>query len=85
MYPDNMIPNYRMNMPRNRFGFRNNRNDRFFGGGFAVPFLLGGITGGLLSRPNNYYGGGPYPVFVPYSYNYNYPAYPTYSQNYYYY
>jgi len=83
MYSSNMIPNYRINMPRSRFGFRNNRNDRFIGGGFAVPFLLGGITGGLLSRPNNFYGGyQPYPVFVPYGYN---TGYPTYSQNYYYY
>lgn len=43
-----------------------NRNDRFIGGGFLGPFILGGITGGLLApafynRPyyNNYY---PYPV-----------------------
>lgn len=47
--------------------------DRSFG--FFGPFLLGGITGGLLrpNRPccyNNYY---PYP----------YPYYPRYNQGYY--
>lgn len=45
-------------------------NDRFVGGGFAVPFLLGGITGGLLApafypRPYYYY---PRPMPYPYSY-----------------
>lgn len=41
-------------------------------GGFAVPFLLGGLTGGLLAPafyPRPYYP--PYPV-------YNYPPYPVY-------
>ena len=47
----------------------NNNGNRF--GGFAVPFLLGGITGGLLApafypRPYAY---PPYPV---------YPGYPVY-------
>lgn len=83
MYTNYRIPNYGINMPRNNFGFRNNRNDRLFGGGFAVPFLLGGITGGLLSRPNNFYGGyQPFPVVIPFGYS---TTYPTYSQNYYYY
>ena len=49
-------------------------NDRFIGGGFAVPFLLGGLTGGLLApafypRPNYY---PPRPI--PY-YQYSYPVY----------
>lgn len=51
-------------------------NDRFIGGGFLGPFILGGITGGLLApsfyRPG--YGGGygrpccygPYPAPYPY-------------------
>ena len=83
MYSNNMIPNYGRVIPRNNFGPRPRGNDRIIGGGFAVPFLLGGITGGLLSRPNNYYGSyQPYPVFIPYGYN---SMYPTYSQNYYYY
>lgn len=84
MYASYNVPNYRVNMPRNNFGF-NKRNDRFIGGGFIAPFLLGGITGSILSRPNgNFYGPypAPYPVPVPYFYN---NTYPTYSENYYYY
>ena len=47
-----------------------NQDDRFIAGGFLGPFLLGGITGGLISplfynrpRPyyNNYYYYPPYP------------------------
>ena len=89
MYSNNIMPNYNMNMRRRGFGL-NRRNDRFFGGGFAVPFLLGGITGGLIAnRPNNF--GGPYPVPapfpvpMPYYVNNNYPYPTTYSENYYYY
>jgi len=87
MYPNNIMPNYNRNMYRGGFGLNRRNNDRFIGGGFAVPFILGGITGGLLSRPNNFYGGpypipSPYPVPMPYYVN-NYPA--TYSENYYYY
>ena len=42
--------------------------NRFIGGGFAVPFLLGGLTGGLLApafgpRPPYYR---PYPPYPPY-------------------
>lgn len=46
--------------------------NRLFGGGFVAPFLLGGITGGLLApafypRPYPvYYGPGPY--YPPYYY-----------------
>lgn len=51
-----------------------NRNDRFIGGGFLGPFILGGITGGLLAPafyPRPYYG---YPV--PYQQPYQqYPIY----------
>lgn len=52
----------------------NNSNDRFIAGGFLGPFLLGGITGGLVSplfynnpRPyyNNYYYYPPYPRPYP--------------------
>lgn len=47
-------------------------DDRFLGGGFLGPFILGGITGGLLApsfnngygRPGNYN-----------NYNYYYPPY----------
>lgn len=47
-------------------------NDRFIGGGFAVPFLLGGLTGGLLAPafyPRPYYqmpAPQPYPYQVYY-------------------
>ena len=41
-----------------RPGFGPVGGNRFFGGGFLGPFILGGITGGLISRPNYYY---PYP------------------------
>lgn len=48
-------------------------DSRLIGGGFAGPFLLGGITGGLISplfynqRPyyNNYYYYPPYPRPYP--------------------
>ena len=46
-----------------------NQDSRVIGGGFLGPFVLGGITGGLLApafyRPyNNYYN--PYPYYGPY-------------------
>lgn len=54
MHPNNFRP-----------GFRPGYNNRFIGGGFLTPFLLGGITGGLLApafypRPIPY---GPYPIY----------------------
>lgn len=39
--------------------------NRLIGGGFAVPFLLGGLTGGLLA-----------PAFYPRPYYRPYPVYP---------
>lgn len=51
--------------------FRRYNNDRFIGGGF-VPFILGGITGGIIAnnnRPNNFYPVYYYPAFYPYQYN----------------
>ncbi len=44
--------------------------NRFLGGGFFGPFLLGGITGGLLA-PAFY--PRPYPAYPPYP-----PPYPGY-------
>ena len=49
-------------------------NNRFAGGEFAVPFILGGITGGLLApafypRP---YPRPLYPIPAPYPYTYFY-------------
>lgn len=84
MYSNNIMPNYYRNIPRGGFGLR--RNDNRFFGGFAVPFLLGGITGGLLSRPNNFGNSYPYPYPAPYPVPYYINStYPTYSENYYYY
>lgn len=57
-------------------GFYSRRNDnRLLGGGFFGPFILGGITGGLVAplfynnnRPMYYYPSYPYygPVYRPY-------------------
>ncbi len=47
-------------------------------GGFLFPFVLGGITGGLLSpafRPNYYPAPYPYPYYQPYPYYNNYYYY----------
>ena len=50
----------------------NRSDDRIIAGGFLGPFLLGGITGGLVS-PLFYNNPRPY-----YNNNYYYPPYPTY-------
>lgn len=44
-----------------------NDGDRFIGGGFLGPLLLGGVGGYLLGRPNYgpNYGPGPIPVYFP--------------------
>ncbi len=87
MYSNNIMPQYRMSMPRRGFGNNRNNGDRFFGGGFAVPFILGGITGGILSRPGGF--GPNYPAPMPYPYPVPMPYvpnnYPSYTENYYYY
>lgn len=54
--------------PRRRnFNFNNNR---LFGSGFAIPFLLGGITGAALNNqafyPNNFYYNNYYPYYYYY-------------------
>lgn len=57
-----MYQSYNYNIPINsRNMYRN--GDRIFGGGFAVPFILGGIAGSVWNnRPNNFYPV-PYPIF----------------------
>ena len=71
----NNIPQNYGNMQMNRQNSFNNKvrhnNDERFFGGFAVPFVLGGITGGLIAnnRPN-------YPIYTPYPYYQPYPYYP---------
>ena len=62
MYNNN-IPQYGQNITK-KIDYKRNNNDRFIGGGFFGPFILGGLTGGLIanSRPN-------YPAFyAPYPY-----------------
>ena len=39
-------------------------NDRLIGGGFVGPFLLGGLTGGLVAP--YFYGGYNRPYYGPY-------------------
>lgn len=67
MYSNNYYPNYRQNT-----------NDDRLVGGFLGPFLLGGITGGLLAPA--FYPNRPY-----YNNNYYYTPYPYYPYNNYYY
>ena len=50
--------------------------DRFIGGGFLGPFLLGGITGGLVA-PTFYPRPIPYPPYPQYN-SYQSYSYPTY-------
>lgn len=50
-------------------------DDRFVGGGFLGPFILGGITGGLLA-PSFY--PRPYPVYTSYNPYPPYQPYPMY-------
>ena len=82
MYPNYNIPQQRQSMQsRRNFShspYRNN-GDRFFGGGFLGPFLLGGIAGSLVGgRPN--YGYPPPPPIIYYP-----PIQqPYYTNNYYY-
>lgn len=57
-------------MYNSNFRYNPHGNNRFMGGGFAVPFILGGITGGLLA-----------PAFYPRPYYYPprpIPYYPIY-------
>lgn len=64
----NMPMSYRTNMQPGRPNqFQN--DDRLIGG-FAFPFLLGGVTGAALApafwRPNYGYRPSPYPYYPPY-------------------
>ena len=61
MYYNRYMRNPNMRRPNGSF-----QDNRF--AGFALPFVLGGITGGLLA-----------PAFYPRPYYYNpYPIYPSY-------
>ena len=86
MYSNYNIPQYSRNMqsyssPRYSTYSTPNNSDRFIGGGFVAPFLLGGIAGSLLTRPN-------YPIYAPGPPIGFYPPprpYPYYSSTYNYY
>ena len=56
-------PPYNQNIPN----YNNiSNNDRFIGGGFLGPFILGGLTGGLVAP--FFYGNRPnYNYYYPYS------------------
>ena len=45
----------------NNYSMYQGNDDRLIGGGYLGPFILGGITGGLINRPNYYY-----PPYYPY-------------------
>ena len=62
-FPMNQMPNFQ---PKQNI----NQDERFIGGGFAFPFLLGGVTGAAIAPA--FFGGynrSPY-------YNNYYPPYP---------
>ena len=69
MYNNN-IPQYGQNMQK--INHQNKNGDRFIGGGFFGPFILGGITGGLIANSRPYYPAfyAPYPYYSPYPYPY---------------
>ena len=80
MYPKYNIPQNQRNMQLSNQNMAYN-GDRFVGGGFIAPFLLGGIAGSLVTRPNNGYGYYNQPPMVYYP-----PMpYPYYTSNNYYY
>lgn len=75
------MPNYSYTNPQNMSGretyVKQNSNDERIVGGFAFPFLLGGVTGAALAPAfwNNGYGYNR-PMYYPYApYPYLYPYY----------
>ena len=84
MYTNYNIPQNKINKPINYQTYPNytttttyTNGDRFIGGGFLAPFLLGGVGGYLIGRPN-YNNQGPIPVYFPQGTPGPYP-YPPYS------
>lgn len=68
MYPNYNIPHQRQTMQtrRNYQNYPPRNDDRFlFGGGFLGPFLLGGIAGSLVTRPNYNYPPPPPIIYYP--------------------
>lgn len=85
MYPRYNIPQQSQSMQTRRNNYPNRpgrpNDDRFIGGGFLGPFLLGGIAGSIVSRPNYGYG----PILPPPVIYYPPVPRPYYSNNNYYY
>ena len=53
----------------NNYRYKDNNSNRLMGGGFLGPFILGGITGGLIAP--YFYRQPYYPYYrVPYYYPY---------------
>ena len=84
MYTNYNIPQKKYYKPTNYQNYPNytttttyTEGDRFIGGGFLAPFLLGGVGGYLIGRPN-YNNQGPIPVYFPQGGPGPYP-YPPYS------
>ena len=78
MYPNNNMIQTRENYPffyqdSNNFYNDNMEDERLINGGFLAPFLLGGITGYIIGRPNYY----QYPNNFYYN-NFYYPYYQPY-------
>lgn len=76
-YYGNIPQTYNNNLPYN-YNNNNYQDDRLIAGGFAFPFLLGGVTGAALApafwRPGyGYNRPRPYPYYPPY-----YGPYPRY-------
>ncbi|MBR1377140.1 MAG: hypothetical protein IJ565_04960 [Bacilli bacterium] len=70
-----MYSNYNYGQYGNeQYNMYGNDNDRFIGGGFVFPFLLGGVTGAALA-PNFWGGRRQNYVYYPYPY---YPYYGPY-------
>ena len=72
-FPMNQMPNFQ---PKQNI----NQDERFIGGGFAFPFLLGGVTGAAIAPA---FFGGYNNNRPPYYYNNYYYYYPPYYQPYY--
>lgn len=82
MYNYTQIPtNFNNSIPRT-INSSNNYDNRIIGGGFLGPFILGGITGGLVS-PFFYGGGYGRPNYYYNNYYYPYPPRPPYYGPYY--
>jgi len=76
----NSIPYYsNSSFPANRSNYSSSSQDnRLIGGGFLGPFILGGITGGLIAPAFGGYGYGRRPYYNNNYYYYPYPPYPYY-------